>query len=77
MSVESLGAAIGARYDDVLVARGEIALVVERDALLDALTWLRDEPGVERIALAGKPDLGHPRDPGPRTRAHDRDAIGE
>ena len=47
MSVESLAAAIGARYDDVLVARGEIALVVERDALLEALTWLRDEPGVE------------------------------
>ena len=32
------------RYPDVLVARGEVDRVVEREQLLEALAWLRDEP---------------------------------
>jgi NADH-quinone oxidoreductase subunit C len=47
VSVEALAAAIGARYDDVFVARDEVTLVVERDALLEALAWLRTAPGIE------------------------------
>ncbi len=34
------------RFADVLTTRGEITVVVRRDELLDALSWLRDEPGV-------------------------------
>ena len=44
MSVETLAATVAARYADVLTARGEATLVVDRDELLEALAWLRDEP---------------------------------
>jgi NADH-quinone oxidoreductase subunit C len=47
VSPEELAAAIGARYDDVLVARGEVTVVLDRDALLEALAWLREAPGVQ------------------------------
>ena len=52
MSVEDLAAAVRARFDDVLVARGEVTVVVDRDALLDALGWLRDAPGVQMDFLS-------------------------
>ena len=35
------------RWPDVLVARGEASVVVERDDLLEALAWLRDDPELE------------------------------
>jgi NADH-quinone oxidoreductase subunit C len=35
------------RFPDVMVARGEVTAVVERDDLMDALAWCRDEEGVE------------------------------
>jgi len=47
VSLEALAATVAARYPDVLVARGEVTLVVERERLLEALAWLRDEPTLE------------------------------
>ena len=46
MSVEALAAAVARRYPDALVARDEVAVVVDRDELLAALAWLRDEPAL-------------------------------
>ena len=47
MTPEQLADAVRSRFPDVFVARGEVVVVVEADDLLDALAWLRDEPGVE------------------------------
>ena len=47
MSLDALAATVAARYPDVLVARGEATLVVEREQLLEALAWLRDEPALQ------------------------------
>jgi NADH-quinone oxidoreductase subunit C len=33
-----------ARSPDTIEARGEVAMLVDRDELLDSLAWLRDEP---------------------------------
>jgi NADH-quinone oxidoreductase subunit C len=52
MSVEDLAAAVGARFDDVLVARSEATVIVDRDALLDGLAWLREAPGVRMDFLS-------------------------
>lgn len=46
MSPDALAAALRDRFVDVLVARGEVSLIVPRDELTDALAWLRDEPGL-------------------------------
>jgi NADH-quinone oxidoreductase subunit C len=32
------------RFPDTIEARGEVTVIVERDGLIDALTWLRDDP---------------------------------
>jgi NADH-quinone oxidoreductase subunit C len=47
VSLDALAATVAARYPDVLVARGEVTLVVERERLLEALAWLREEPTLE------------------------------
>jgi NADH-quinone oxidoreductase subunit C len=52
VSVESLAAAVGGRFPDVTVARGEVTLVVDRDELLASLAWLRDEAGVQMDFLS-------------------------
>ena len=52
MSFEDLAAAVRDRFDDVLVARGEVTVVVDRDALLDTLAWLRETPGVQMDFLS-------------------------
>ena len=51
MSLAELAAAVGARYPDIVVAREEATVVVRPDELLDALAWLRGEPGVQLDAL--------------------------
>jgi NADH-quinone oxidoreductase subunit C len=43
MIPDELAERLRKRFDDVLVARGEVTLTVERDRLLDALIYLRDE----------------------------------
>jgi NADH-quinone oxidoreductase subunit C len=52
VSLAELAAAVGARYPDVVVARAEATVVIARDELLDALAWLREEPGVQMDALS-------------------------
>ena len=43
MSADQLADRLRRRFDDVLVARGEVTVTVERDRILDALLYLRDE----------------------------------
>ena len=52
MSPEDLAAAVRDRFPEVIVARGDVMVSVDRDDLLDALAWLRDEPGVELAFLS-------------------------
>ncbi|TMM21936.1 MAG: NADH-quinone oxidoreductase subunit C, partial [Actinobacteria bacterium] len=46
MNVDGLARKIGERVPDVLVARGEVTAVVEREQLVETLAWLRDQPDV-------------------------------
>jgi NADH-quinone oxidoreductase subunit C len=52
MNVDELAARIRDRVPDVLVARAEITAIVDRDDLLDTLSWLRDEPELAFDLLA-------------------------
>jgi NADH-quinone oxidoreductase subunit C len=52
VSVEDIAAAVQQRYPDVAIARGEVTVVIERDDLVEALTWLRDEPALRLNALS-------------------------
>jgi NADH-quinone oxidoreductase subunit C len=52
VSPDELAGRLRKRFDDVLVARGEVTLTVERDRLLDALIYLRDEPDLRFTFLA-------------------------
>jgi NADH-quinone oxidoreductase subunit C len=47
VSAETLAAAIGEQYEDVLLVRGEVTLILDRDALVETLMWLRATPGIE------------------------------
>ncbi len=38
---------VRARLPDLVVARGEVTAIVDRDELLDSLTWLRDHPALQ------------------------------
>jgi NADH-quinone oxidoreductase subunit C len=52
VTVADLAAAVATRYPDVVVAREEATVVVDRDELLSALTWFRDERGLRMDALS-------------------------
>ncbi|MGH2693149.1 MAG: NADH-quinone oxidoreductase subunit C [Actinomycetota bacterium] len=52
MSPEELAERLRVRFDDVIVARGEVTVTLERDRLLDALIYLRDEPDLRFGFLA-------------------------
>jgi len=52
VTVAELAAAVTTRYRDVVVARDEATVVIARNELLDALAWLRDEPGLRLDALS-------------------------
>ncbi|MEX0988996.1 MAG: NADH-quinone oxidoreductase subunit C [Actinomycetota bacterium] len=41
---DELAHRVATRYPDVLTARGETTVILDRGLLLDALVWLRDEP---------------------------------
>jgi NADH-quinone oxidoreductase subunit C len=47
VSVGAIAEAVARRYPDVVVARGEATVVVDRDALLDALAWFRAESDLQ------------------------------
>jgi NADH-quinone oxidoreductase subunit C len=46
VSADALARRLRKRFDDVLVARNEVTVTVERDRLLDALRALRDTEGL-------------------------------
>jgi NADH-quinone oxidoreductase subunit C len=52
VSATEIAAAVAERYADVVVARDEVTVVVERDHLLEALEWLRDAPSLRMDALS-------------------------
>jgi NADH-quinone oxidoreductase subunit C len=61
VNVEDLARRVGERVPDVLVARGELTAIVERDDLLATLAWLRDERDLavdflSSVAATHRPD---------------------
>jgi NADH-quinone oxidoreductase subunit C len=51
---------LGDRFDDVVLARDEVMILVEPDALRDALTSLRDDPELAIDALSFVSATHHP-----------------
>jgi NADH-quinone oxidoreductase subunit C len=47
MTPDRLAERIATRYPDVLSARGETTVIVDRGELLDALVWLREQPELQ------------------------------
>ena len=47
MTPQELADRVRERWPDVLVARGETTVVVERGDLLEVLSWLRDDPELD------------------------------
>jgi NADH-quinone oxidoreductase subunit C len=52
VNADGLAGRIGERVSDVLVARGEVTAIVEREHLLETLAWLRDQPDLGLDFLA-------------------------
>jgi NADH-quinone oxidoreductase subunit C len=64
VSPAELAERLGSRFADVTEARGEVMVNVDRSELLDALAWLREEPGVETTFLVHVTAVDWPgRDP--------------
>jgi NADH-quinone oxidoreductase subunit C len=60
LNPEELAAALRPRFDDVFVARGEVTAMVEREAIREALSWLRSQPGLELDFLSSLTATDHP-----------------
>jgi NADH-quinone oxidoreductase subunit C len=58
VSPEELAAAVRGRFTDVVVAHGEVTVLVEPAQIPDALTWLRDDPALafDLLACVGATD---------------------
>jgi NADH-quinone oxidoreductase subunit C len=64
MKPAELAGRIGDHFPDVLVARGEVTLLVGRDELVDALIRLRDQPDLSFGFLSSVTATDHPgKDP--------------
>ncbi len=64
MRPEELARRIRERFPDVLLARGEVTLIVERSELVDTLLRLRDQPDLSFRFLSSVTATDHPgRDP--------------
>jgi NADH-quinone oxidoreductase subunit C len=64
VSPEELAGTLRDRFDDVLVARGEVTVTVDRDALIEVLSSLRDDDGLRFTFLADESCTDWPgRDP--------------
>jgi NADH-quinone oxidoreductase subunit C len=61
MRSAELAGRLAGRFPDVVEARGEVTLIVDRAGLLDALAWLRDEPDLAFGFLASVTATDHPR----------------
>jgi NADH-quinone oxidoreductase subunit C len=46
VTAEQLAERLAERFPDLVLARGEVTVVVERERLVETLTWLRDELGL-------------------------------
>ena len=53
MKADELAGLVRPRYPDVVVAREEITVVVDRSELHDALVYLREDPGLSLDSLSG------------------------
>jgi NADH-quinone oxidoreductase subunit C len=60
VSPEELVARIVERYPDTFAARGEVTAIVERDELMDALAFLRDDPDLGLGFLSCVTATDHP-----------------
>jgi NADH-quinone oxidoreductase subunit C len=60
MRSAELVAALRGRFDDVLVARDQVTVLVASGALLASLAWLRDEPGLAFDFLSSVSATDHP-----------------
>ena len=60
MRADELAARVGERFPDVLLARDEVTVVVERDDLVDALVRLRDQPDLSFGFLSSLTATDHP-----------------
>ncbi|MFL5798695.1 MAG: NADH-quinone oxidoreductase subunit C [Actinomycetota bacterium] len=52
MDAQALADRLRDRFPDLQVARGEVTVIVDPEEVVAALTWLRDEPGLELGWLA-------------------------
>jgi NADH-quinone oxidoreductase subunit C len=57
---EDLAARVRERFPDVLLARGEVTVIVDRTELLDALIRLRDQPDLAFRFLSSVTATDHP-----------------
>jgi NADH-quinone oxidoreductase subunit C len=57
---EDLAARVRERFPDVLLARGEVTVIVDRTELLDALIRLRDQPDLAFRFLSSITATDHP-----------------
>ena len=60
MNAEDLAARIRERFADVLLARDEVTVILDRGELLDALVRLRDQPDLSFGFLASLTATDHP-----------------
>jgi NADH-quinone oxidoreductase subunit C len=60
VNASEVATALRGRFDDVLVARGQVAVIVAQDDLVASLTWLRDEPGLAFDFLSSISVSDHP-----------------
>jgi NADH-quinone oxidoreductase subunit C len=64
VSPDDLAERIGAHAPDVVVARGEVTVLLDRSDLLERLTWLRDDPDLSFRSLLSVTAIDWPgRDP--------------
>ena len=60
MPVDDIAGRIRGSYPDVVVARGEVTVIVGRDELRDVLVWLREDPELQLGFLSCVTATDHP-----------------
>ena len=60
MPVDEVATAIRGTYPDVIVARGEVTVIVDRDDLRDCLAWLREHDELRLGFLSCVTATDHP-----------------
>ena len=61
LGVEDIAARVRATFPDVVVARDEATVVVDRDTLSECLVWLRNDPELRMDVLSCVTATDHPR----------------